>query len=188
MLRTSLQFDQVISQCRSLFSKKMQDYGTAWRVLRASSITDQLYIKVNRIRTLQMTETQMVEESEEDGFIAIVNYAIIGLIQLEKGMSENINDNPQEIMTLYDYYAAEGKALMEKKNHDYGEAWREMRISSITDLIYQKILRTKQIEDNNGKTLVSEGLDANYFDMLNYAVFCLIKISETKSTTGTKFI
>lgn len=180
MLKTSRQFDEIIASCRSLFSKKMKDYGAAWRVLRPSSITDQIYIKINRIRTLQMSDEKMVDESEEDEFVAIVNYSIIGLIQLEKGLTENLNENPNEIMALYDQYAHEAKELMERKNHDYGEAWREMRISSITDLIYQKILRTKQIEDNNGKTLVSEGLDANYFDMLNYAVFCLIKFSEQK--------
>lgn len=173
---TSAQFDKVIAICRDLFQKKMKDYGTAWRVLRPSSITDQIYIKVSRIRTLQTTDVKMVEESEEDEFIAIVNYSIIGLIQLKKGLSDEINADPDETMRLYDFYAQEAKELMERKNHDYGEAWREMRISSITDLIYQKVLRAKQIEDNQGKTLVSEGLDANYFDMLNYAVFCLIKI------------
>lgn len=178
MPNTSAQFDSVITICRDLFQKKMKDYGTAWRVLRPSSITDQIYIKVNRIRTLQMTDVKMVDESEEDEFIAIINYSIIGLIQLEKGFSDELNANPDETMTLYNTYAQKAKDLMERKNHDYGEAWREMRISSITDLIYQKVLRTKQIEDNNGATLVSEGLDANYFDMLNYAVFCLIKEME----------
>lgn len=175
MQNTSAQFDNVITVCRDLFQKKMKDYGTAWRVLRPSSITDQIYIKVNRIRTLQMTNVKMVDESEEDEFIAIVNYSIIGLIQLDKGFSDEINADFEETVMLYNLYAQKAKELMERKNHDYGEAWREMRISSITDLIYQKVLRTKQIEDNNGATLVSEGLDANYFDMLNYAVFCLIK-------------
>lgn len=176
MHHTSAQFDDVISSCRDLFQKKMKDYGTAWRVLRPSSITDQIYIKVNRIRTLQMTDIKMVDDNEEDEFIAIVNYSIIGLIQLEKGFSDELNANTEEIIQLYDSYAQKAKELMLRKNHDYGEAWRDMRISSITDLIYQKVLRTKQIEDNQGKTLVSEGLDANYFDMLNYAVFCLIKL------------
>ena len=175
MHNTSAQFNDVITICRDLFEKKMKDYGTAWRVLRPSSIIDQIYIKVNRIRTLQMTNVKMVDESEEDEFIAIVNYSIIGLIQLDKGFSDEINADFEETMMLYNLYAQKAKELMERKNHDYGEAWREMRISSITDLIYQKVLRTKQIEDNNGATLVSEGLDANYFDMLNYAVFCLIK-------------
>jgi len=178
MSKTSEQFEKIIGECRDLFSKKMHDYGAAWRVLRPSSITDQIYIKVNRIRTLQMTDVKMIDESEEGEFVAIVNYSIIGLIQLEKGLSNDLHENPEEIIKLYDKYASEAQALMEKKNHDYGEAWRDMRISSITDLIYQKVLRTKQIEDNQGKTLVSEGLDANYFDMLNYAVFCLIKFSE----------
>lgn len=186
MSETSVQFGKVISECRNLFSKKMQDYGAAWRVLRPSSITDQIYIKVNRIRTLQMTDKKMVDESEEDEFIAIVNYSIIGLIQLEKGLSNDFNENREEIIALYDKYAQEALALMERKNHDYGEAWRDMRITSITDLIYQKVLRTKQIEDNQGKTIVSEGLDANYFDMLNYAVFCLIKFSEKEMNTEPK--
>lgn len=181
MLTTSLEFDKIIAHCRDLFSKKMKDYGAAWRVLRTSSITDQIYIKVNRIRTLQMTDKKMVDESEESEFIAIVNYSIIALIQLEKGLADHFNDDPAEILNLYDHYANAAKHLMERKNHDYGEAWRDMRISSITDLIYQKVLRTKQIEDNQGKTIVSEGLDANYYDMLNYAVFCLIKFDEQHS-------
>ena len=188
MQNTALQFSEVISQCRDLFSKKLQDYGAAWRVLRPSSITDQIYIKVNRIRTLQMTDVKMVDEHEEDEFIAIVNYSIIGLIQLEKGFSNDFNENKDEILRLYDKYAHEAKALMERKNHDYGEAWRDMRISSITDLIYQKVLRTKQIEDNQGVTIVSEGLDANYFDMLNYAVFCLIKFSEKENNVEHQII
>ncbi|MBC7555534.1 MAG: DUF1599 domain-containing protein [Chryseobacterium sp.] len=188
MLNTKSQFSEIINNCRELFEKKLFDYGAAWRVLRPSSITDQIYIKVNRIRTLQMTDIQMIDESEESEFIAIINYSIIGLIQLEKGFSEVLDENPAEILKLYDFYAKEATELMQKKNHDYGEAWREMRISSITDLIYQKVLRTKQIEDNNGKTLVSEGLDANYFDILNYAVFCLIKFSEEDKSVETKFI
>ena len=180
MQNTAQQFSEVIHQCRDLFSKKLQDYGAAWRVLRPSSITDQIYIKVNRIRTLQMTDVKMVDEHKEDEFIAIVNYSIIGLIQLEKGFSENLDEDRTEILKLYDDYAQKAKDLMLRKNHDYGEAWREMRISSITDLIYQKVLRTKQIEDNQGKTVASEGIDANYYDMLNYAAFCLIKFSEEK--------
>lgn len=186
MSDTSVQFGKVIGACRELFGKKLQDYGAAWRVLRPSSITDQIYIKVNRIRTIQITGKKMVEESEEGEFIAIINYSIIALIQLEKGFSNDFNENKEEILALYDHYAAEARNLMERKNHDYGEAWREMRISSITDLIYQKVLRTKQIEDNQGATLVSEGLDANYFDMLNYAVFCLIKFSEKEKQADSK--
>ncbi|SFH80720.1 DUF1599 domain-containing protein [Halpernia frigidisoli] len=188
MQNTQLQFSQIINTCRELFEKKLKDYGAAWRVLRPSSITDQIYIKVNRIRTIQITGKQLIDESEESEFIAIVNYSIIGLIQLKKGFSETLDENQTEILKLYDFYAKEATELMQKKNHDYGEAWREMRISSITDLIYQKVLRTKQIEDNNGKTLVSEGLDANYFDILNYAVFCLIKFSEENKTAETHFI
>ena len=179
MTKTNIQYDKAISECRALFAKKYQDYGSAFRILRSSSVTDQLYIKVKRLVTLQTKSEQMVEdETETDCFIAIVNYAIIGLIQLEKGTSESLYENKEEILSYYDELTKDAKNLMERKNHDYGEAWREMRISSITDLIYQKVLRTKQIEDNQGKTLVSEGLDANYFDMLNYAVFCLIKIVE----------
>lgn len=182
MQNTISQYNQVLEVCYQLFENKLKDYGTAWRVLRPSSVTDQIYIKINRIRTLQISETQMVDENEEDGFMAIVNYSIIALIQLQKGVSEILdNETREEILELYKDFATQARDLMQKKNHDYGEAWREMRISSITDLIYQKVLRTKQIEDNQGKTLVSEGLEANYFDMLNYAVFCLIKFTENKS-------
>jgi hypothetical protein len=179
MQNTINQYNEISAVCRSLFEKKLADYGAAWRVLRPSSVTDQIYIKVNRIRTLQMTDKKMIDEDEEEGFIAIVNYSVIALIQLDRGVSEVLGkEDKAEILALYDDFIQKARDLMEKKNHDYGEVWREMRISSMTDLIYQKILRTKQIEDNEGKTLVSEGLEANYFDMLNYAVFCLIKLSE----------
>jgi len=179
MQNTINQYNEISAVCRSLFEKKLADYGAAWRVLRPSSVTDQIYIKVNRIRTLQMTDKKMINEDEEEGFIAIVNYSVIALIQLNRGVSEVLGkEDKAEIMALYDDFIQKARDLMEKKNHDYGEVWRDMRISSMTDLIYQKILRTKQIEDNEGKTLVSEGLEANYFDMLNYAVFCLIKLSE----------
>jgi hypothetical protein len=179
MQNTINQYNEVSAICRNLFEKKLVDYGVAWRVLRPSSVTDQIYIKVNRIRTLQMTDKKMIDEDEEEGFIAIVNYSVIALIQLDRGVSEVLDkEDKAEIMALYDDFIQKARDLMEKKNHDYGEVWRDMRISSMTDLIYQKILRTKQIEDNEGKTLVSEGLEANYFDMLNYAVFCLIKLSE----------
>lgn len=179
MQNTINQYNEVSAICRNLFEKKLADYGAAWRVLRPSSVTDQIYIKVNRIRTLQMTDKKMIDEDEEEGFIAIVNYSVIALIQLDMGVSEVLDkEDKAEIMALYDDFIQKARDLMEKKNHDYGEVWRDMRISSMTDLIYQKILRTKQIEDNEGKTLVSEGLEANYFDMLNYAVFCLIKLSE----------
>ena len=179
MQNTINQYNEISAVCRSLFEKKLADYGAAWRVLRPSSVTDQIYIKVNRIRTLQMTDKKMIDEDEEEGFIAIVNYSVIALIQMDRGVSEALDkEDKAEIMALYDDFIQKARDLMEKKNHDYGEVWRDMRISSMTDLIYQKILRTKQIEDNKGKTLVSEGLEANYFDMLNYAVFCLIKLSE----------
>lgn len=181
MQQTSEQYDAVMNGCQALFKKKLQDYGAAWRVLRPSSITDQIFIKISRIRTLQMTAERMVDEGEEVEFVAIINYAIIGLIQLEKGFSEILDGNTDEIMALYGEYKDQAKALMERKNHDYGEVWRSMRISSITDLIYQKVLRTKKIEDNQGKTLVSEGLEANYYDMINYAVFCLIKMQENNA-------
>lgn len=178
MQKTSLQYDEVISVCRDLFSKKLTDYGASFRVLRTPSLTDQIFIKVKSLRNFQTTGISKVGESEEENFIAIVNYSIIGLIQLEKGFADDFKQDRTEILALYDRFANEAKELTLRKNHDYGEAWREMRISSITDLIYQKVLRTKQIEDNSGTTLVSEGIDANYFDMLNYAVFCLIKFSE----------
>lgn len=179
MEKTAAQFDDIISVCRDLFTRKLSDYGSAFRVLRPSSVTDQIYIKVKRLVTLQTAGKQMVEgESQEDCFIAIINYAVIGLIQFEKGISENLQENKTQMLGLYNQFTQEAKDLMMKKNHDYGEAWREMRISSITDLIYQKVLRAKQIEDNAGVTHVSEGLDANYYDMLNYAVFALIKKSD----------
>jgi len=180
MQKTLKQFDEIILECRELFQKKLSDYGASFRVLRTPSLTDQILIKVKSLRNFQITNISKVGESKEENFIAIVNYAIIGLIQLEKGFADDFNQDKDEILDLYDRFAAEAKSLMDRKNHDYGEAWRDMRISSITDLIYQKVLRTKQIEDNSGATLVSEGIDANYFDMLNYAVFCLIKFSEEK--------
>lgn len=181
MSNTEQQFTQVIETCRALFESKMLDYGTAWRVLRPASITDQIAIKIKRIINVQTEGKQRVEESEEDGFIAIVNYSIIALIQLSIGKSDNLDDDPESILKHYDRFALEAKTLMTNKNHDYGEAWRDMRISSISDLIYQKVLRVKKIEDNEGKTMVSEGFEGNYFDMLNYAVFCLIKLDEEKN-------
>lgn len=184
MQKTSAQFDGVIAVCRDLFSKKLSDYGPSFRVLRTPSLTDQIFIKVKSLRTFQTTGTSKVGESEEENFIAIVNYAIIGLIQLQKGVADDYREDREELLNLYDYFANEAKALMMRKNHDYGEAWREMRISSITDLIYQKVLRTKQIEDNSGQTTVSEGIDANYFDMLNYAVFSLIRIYEVSPSNS----
>ena len=183
MQKTSLQFDEAIAQCRDLFGKKLTDYGPSFRVLRTPSLTDQIFIKVKSLRNYQSTGLSKVGESEEENFVAIVNYAVIGLIQLEKGFADDYREDHDELIKLYDHFTNEAKELMLRKNHDYGEAWREMRISSITDLIYQKVLRTKQIEDNAGKTLVSEGIDANYFDMLNYAIFCLIKMKEETNET-----
>ena len=174
MSNTSQQYDKVIAVCRDLFSKKAHDYGTAWRILRLPSLTDQIFIKAQRIRSLQQNEVRKVDEDEASEFIGIINYCIMALIQIDKGIAEQPDMGFEEAIVLYDEKIAVTKALMEAKNHDYGEAWREMRVSSLTDLILQKLLRVKQIEDNKGKTLVSEGIDANYQDMINYAVFALI--------------
>ena len=174
MSNTSQQYDKIIAICRELFSKKMKDYGSAWRILRLPSLTDQIYIKAQRIRSLQETEVRKVDEDETSEFIGIINYCVMALIQIEKGIADQPDMKFEEAIALYDEKIALTKALMENKNHDYGEAWREMRVSSLTDLILQKLLRVKQIEDNKGKTLVSEGIDANYQDMINYSVFALI--------------
>ncbi len=178
---TSEQYDEVMVQCRSLFKKKGQDYGSAWRILRLPSLTDQIFIKAQRIRSLQEKEIRKIDEDERSEFIGIVNYCLMALIQLEKGVVDQPDLNATETLKLYDKMAETTKKLMEAKNHDYGEAWREMRISSLTDLILQKLLRIKQIEDNEGETLVSEGIDANYQDIINYAVFALIHIMEAES-------
>ncbi|WP_340203073.1 DUF1599 domain-containing protein [Ascidiimonas sp. W6] len=180
MQDTSKQYDEVIAICRDLFVNKMKDYGSAWRILRLPSLTDQIFIKAQRIRSLQENETRKVNEDEVSEFIGIINYAIMALIQLEKGIAEQPDFSLDEAMRCYDIHIRKTKALMENKNHDYGEAWREMRISSLTDLILQKLLRVKQIENNKGKTLVSEGIDANYQDMINYAVFALILFEQNK--------
>ena len=174
MQNTSKQYDEVVEKCRSLFVNKMKDYGSAWRILRLPSLTDQIFIKAQRIRQLQENTTRKVEEDEIPEFIGIINYSIMALIQLEKGVVEQPDINTKKATELYDKHIALTKKLMEDKNHDYGEAWRDMRISSLTDLIIQKLLRVKQIEDNKGKTIVSEGIDANYQDMINYAIFALI--------------
>jgi hypothetical protein len=171
---TSQEYDKVIAICRSLFINKMKDYGSAWRILRLPSLTDQIYIKAQRIRSLQENDVRKVDEGEAGEFIGIINYSIMALIQLELGVVEQPDLNLENATQLYDTKVKETKELMENKNHDYGEAWREMRVNSLTDLILQKLLRVKQIEDNKGKTLVSEGIDANYQDMINYAVFALI--------------
>lgn len=167
-----------MAKCRSLFINKMTDYGSAWRILRLPSLTDQIFIKAQRIRQLQENTTRKVDEDEIPEFIGIINYSIMALIQLELGVVEQPDLNVDEAVRLYDKHMKETKDLMEKKNHDYGEAWRDMRVSSLTDLILQKLLRVKQIEDNQGKTLVSEGIDANYQDMINYAIFALILMNE----------
>jgi len=176
MNKTEQQFDQVAAKCRDIFTKKMKDYGASWRILRQQSVTDQIFIKANRIRSIEIKGVSKVNEGIRSELIAIVNYGIIGLIQLELGFSDTDDLTYERGMELYDKYLQEAKELMMAKNHDYDEAWRTMRMQSYTDLILQKIYRTKQIEDNKGVTLASEGIDANYFDMINYAVFGLIKI------------
>ncbi|MGJ8658388.1 DUF1599 domain-containing protein [Cellulophaga fucicola] len=177
MQNTSEQYDAVIKECRELFQKKMKDYGSAWRILRLPSLTDQIYIKAQRIRGLQENEVRKVDEGEKSEFIGIINYAIMALVQIEKGIVEQPDLDVTAAVELYNKHITITKTLMENKNHDYGEAWREMRVSSLTDLILQKLLRVKQIEDNKGKTLVSEGIDANYQDIINYSVFALIHLN-----------
>lgn len=174
MSNTSQEYDKVIAICRELYINKMKDYGSAWRILRLPSLTDQIFIKAQRIRSLQQNEIRKVDEDETGEFIGIINYAIMALIQIELGVVDQPDLDVVSATTLYNQKVALTKSLMEAKNHDYGEAWREMRVSSLTDLILQKLLRVKQIEDNKGKTLVSEGIDANYQDMINYAIFALI--------------
>lgn len=174
---TREQFEQIMKECRALFSKKLHDYGAAWRIMRPTSLTDQIYIKANRIRSLETKGNALVDEGIRPEFIGIVNYAIIALIQLEKGFSDTCDIDASEALSSYDRHAQEALNLMLRKNHDYDEAWRKMRVSSYTDLILMKIFRTKQIEMLQGQTLVSEGVEANYMDMLNYAVFGLIKLT-----------
>ncbi|NNK87796.1 MAG: DUF1599 domain-containing protein [Flavobacteriaceae bacterium] len=176
MQKTSEQYDEIISSCRALFSSKMQDYGSAWRILRLPSLTDQIFIKAQRIRSLQENEVRKVDESEESEFIGIINYSLMALVQLDLGVVDQPDMSVDEALKHYDDKVAITRQLMLDKNHDYGEAWRDMRVSSLTDLILQKLLRVKQIEDNAGKTLVSEGIDANYQDIINYAVFALIHL------------
>ena len=178
MQETSKQYDDVIGKCRSLYENKLKDYGSAWRILRLPSLTDQIFIKAQRIRQLQENAARKVDEGEVSEFIGIINYSVMALIQLEKGVVEQPDLSIDVAVDLYDKHIKITKQLMEDKNHDYGEAWREMRVSSLTDLILQKLLRVKLIEDNAGKTIVSEGIDANYQDMINYAIFALIHIEE----------
>lgn len=176
MNNTSAEYDAVIALCKGLFMKKTHDYGTAWRILRPESITDQIFIKAQRIRTLEEKKVSKVDEGITSEYIGIVNYCIIAMMQLESGADTPVELAPELVSTLFDQKANETKELMFAKNHDYGEAWRDMRVSSLTDLILMKILRVKQIEDNKGLTLASEGIKANYQDMLNYSVFALIKL------------
>lgn len=178
---TVAQFEKMIAQCRELFEKKLKDYGPSWRIMRPESITDQIFIKANRIRSLEIKGVSKVDEGIRPEFIAIVNYGVIGLIQLALGFADTTDITAEEALALYDKHITETKELMYAKNHDYDEAWRNMRISSYTDLILTKIYRTKQIESHEGKTLVSEGIDANYMDMINYALFGLIKLDEKEN-------
>ncbi|MEQ8301902.1 MAG: DUF1599 domain-containing protein [Cyclobacteriaceae bacterium] len=175
--KTATEYKQVIASCKELFAKKTHDYGTAWRVLRLSSITDQIFIKAQRIRSIQEKGTQKVGDPVKDEFVGIINYCLIAMIQASLKDSDKMEMNFSELEPLYDKAVADTLGLLQNKNHDYGEAWREMRVSSITDIILMKLLRVKQIEDNAGKTLVSEGVIANYQDMINYSVFALIKLN-----------
>lgn len=178
MSKTSAQFDAAINDCKDIFIKKMQDYGTAWRILRLRSITDQIFIKAQRIRSIEDKGTKLVDEDIRFEYIGIINYSVIALIQLELGTGDELPS--EKAIALYDKYVNQAKSLMQNKNHDYDEAWRDMRISSLTDLILMKLLRIKQIEDNQGKTIISEGIDANYLDLINYSVFALIRLEEQR--------
>ena len=176
--KTNAEFEAAIAECRDMFSKKLHDYKASWRILRPSSLTDQLFIKAKRIRSLEIKQESLVGEGIRPEFVALINYGIVGLIQLEKGFADTVDMDNEAAMVLYDHYAHEALELMKRKNHDYDEAWRGMRVSSYTDLILTKIERIKEIENLSGKTLVSEGIDANYMDIINYAVFGLIKLGE----------
>lgn len=176
MADTKQQFEHVITICRTLFAKKLKDYGASWRILRPQSVTDQILIKAKRIRSIEEKGMSLIDEGITPEFIGIVNYGIIGLIQLELGFADVVDLSEDEVLASYDRHMTETKELMYAKNHDYDEAWRSMRISSYTDLILTKIYRTKQIEENKGQTIVSEGIDANYMDMINYSLFALIKL------------
>lgn len=178
MKDTTTQYQAVVAQCRDIFDKKMKDYGVAWRILRTPSLTDQIFIKANRIRSLQTKAERLVNEGVESEFVGIINYSAMAIIQLRLGVSEHPDLMPERASELHNQAIQEAFDLMSRKNHDYDEAWRSMRVSSMTDLILMKLLRIKQIEDNDGNTIVSEGLDANYYDIINYAVFCLILLSE----------
>lgn len=180
MSDTIAQFDKALKICRELYIKKLQDYGAAWRIMRSGSVTDQIFIKANRIRSLEIKKESKVGEGILPEFIGIVNYGVIGLIQLKLGHSDTEDISISEAIELYDSFISTTRQLMIAKNHDYDEAWRSMRINSYTDLILMKLLRTKQIEDNNGVTQVSEGIDANYMDMINYSIFAIIKLTDNE--------
>lgn len=182
MKDTSSQYDKVISQCREMFKNKTQDYGTAWRILRPSSLTDQLYIKASRIRSIEEKGESRVEDPVSLEYVGIINYSIMALVQLDNQEMEELDVETDKVLGWFDKYTKATKGLMLAKNHDYGEAWRDMRVSSITDLILMKLLRIKSIENNDGKTIISEGLDANYMDMVNYAVFAMILMDEQKQS------
>lgn len=184
MSKTALQYESVARACKDIFIKKMKDYGSAWRILRTSSITDQIFIKAQRIRSIEDKGTQKIEDDIRSEYIGIVNYCVIGLIQLELANDKRTDIPVDEASEFFDKEVAKAKSLMENKNHDYDEAWREMRISSLTDLILMKILRIKQIEDNQGSTIISEGIDANYLDMINYAIFASIRLEEEKKISA----
>lgn len=175
---TSVQYDECISRAEDIFIKKTKDYGTAWRILRPSSLTDQIYIKASRIRSIEEKGNSKIDEPVEDEYIGIINYCVMALVQLEMNPEDGLDLEVEEVEKLYTHWIKTAKDLMMAKNHDYGEAWRDMRVSSMTDLILMKLLRIKQIEENEGKTIISEGLDANYLDIINYAIFALIKLSE----------
>jgi len=175
--KTNAEFEAAVAECRALFEKKLHDYRASWRILRPQSLTDQLFIKAKRIRQLELTGLSLVGEGIRPEFVALINYGIVGLIQLERGFADTVDMNNEEALTLYDHYAHETLELMKRKNHDYDEAWRGMRVSSYTDLILTKIERIKEIENLSGQTLVSEGIDANLMDIINYSVFALIQMS-----------
>lgn len=178
IIKTNKQFEEAIKECRSLFAKKLHDYGASWRILRPSSLTDQLFIKAKRIRSLEIKRESKVGEGIRPEFVALINYGIVGLIQVYHGFTDTVDITPEQALELYDKYATEALELMKKKNHDYDEAWRSMRVSSYTDFILTKIERVKEIENLGGDTLVSEGIDSNYMDIINYAVFGVIKLTE----------
>lgn len=176
MDKTSQEFEVIIKKCKNLFEAKMKDYGSAWRILRTSSLTDQIYIKASRIRSIEEKGIQKIDEGIVSEFIGMVNYSVIALIQLELGYESELDLSVERAVALYEKHINIARSLMENKNHDYDEAWRNMRVSSLTDIILMKLFRLKQIEDNKGKTFVSEGVDANYMDIINYSIFALIKL------------